>query len=353
MEGDILLSINDKIVRDLKHADVVQALKECQTDQEVIIKVQRYVANAANSKMRKFDDLYANSKRNGVNLSRSKTPTADLYSTRPKMVLPIRPKTPLIDTRVKTPIFLDDTDDENEHFRNGFPKLIDKITNKMNSLELLEGNHPIFSGSYDSTKVKPIYAGVERKMNFDNVYSSPNHINGDPMYIHQTHFIPHSKNCFCVICQDNNSVRRNSEYASSHYSIPPQMSEDVGRKLNEFLNDRRRQLSIYDSTRQNVVPNGFYDPVYSVNGQEDDNFITEVTLERQENGFGFRIVGGTEEGSQVTVGHIIPDGAAYNDGRIATGDEILMINGIRVVSIVVDTIRWKIKMMLNHFYFSQ
>lgn len=60
--------------------------------------------------------------------------------------------------------------------------------------------------------------------------------------------------------------------------------------------------------------------------------LTEVTLERQALGFGFRIVGGTEEGSQVTVGHIVPGGAADKDTRIASGDEILNINGVNVVS---------------------
>lgn len=58
--------------------------------------------------------------------------------------------------------------------------------------------------------------------------------------------------------------------------------------------------------------------------------LTEVTLERQALGFGFRIVGGTEEGSQVTVGHIVPGGAADKDTRIASGDEILNINGVNV-----------------------
>lgn len=49
-------------------------------------------------------------------------------------------------------------------------------------------------------------------------------------------------------------------------------------------------------------------------------------------GFGFRIVGGTEEGSQVCVGYIVKDGAADRDPRIQTGDEIININGVNVVS---------------------
>lgn len=62
--------------------------------------------------------------------------------------------------------------------------------------------------------------------------------------------------------------------------------------------------------------------------------LSEVTLDRQALGFGFRIVGGTEEGpsSQVTVGHIVPHGAADGNPRIETGDEILSIDGHNVVS---------------------
>jgi C-terminal processing protease CtpA/Prc len=48
--------------------------------------------------------------------------------------------------------------------------------------------------------------------------------------------------------------------------------------------------------------------------------------------FGFRIVGGTEEGSQVCVGYIVKDGPADRDPRIQTGDEIVNINGVNVVS---------------------
>lgn len=59
--------------------------------------------------------------------------------------------------------------------------------------------------------------------------------------------------------------------------------------------------------------------------------LSEVTLERQALGFGFRIVGGTEEGSQVTVGHIVANGSADNNPRIETGDEILSIDGHNVV----------------------
>ncbi|KAG0429834.1 hypothetical protein HPB47_023262 [Ixodes persulcatus] len=56
-----------------------------------------------------------------------------------------------------------------------------------------------------------------------------------------------------------------------------------------------------------------------------------VTLHRQESGFGFRIVGGTEEGSQVSIGHIVPGGAADLDGRLQTGDEIVFVDSQNVL----------------------
>ena len=68
---------------------------------------------------------------------------------------------------------------------------------------------------------------------------------------------------------------------------------------------------------------------------QDEFNLLEVTLERQALGFGFRIVGGTEEGSQVTVGHIVPGGAADDDHRVATGDEIISIDGVNVVSRII------------------
>nr|CAD7456781.1 unnamed protein product [Timema tahoe] len=63
---------------------------------------------------------------------------------------------------------------------------------------------------------------------------------------------------------------------------------------------------------------------------------TLVTLVRQETGFGFRIVGGTEEGSQVgamvSIGHIVPGGAADLDGRLCSGDEIVSVDSQTVLS---------------------
>lgn len=102
MESDILVNINDVNVRNMCHSEVVQVLKDCERDQEALIYVQR-TAGKSQSTLQDKDSLGKGSKEKGpLDFFRSKTPTADIYSTQAKTVVPQRPKTPLIDTRNKS-----------------------------------------------------------------------------------------------------------------------------------------------------------------------------------------------------------------------------------------------------------
>lgn len=56
-----------------------------------------------------------------------------------------------------------------------------------------------------------------------------------------------------------------------------------------------------------------------------------ITLKRGDGGFGFRIIGGQEERTQVSVDTIVPNGAAEKDGRLRHGDIILAVDGVNVV----------------------
>lgn len=80
-------------------------------------------------------------------------------------------------------------------------------------------------------------------------------------------------------------------------------------------------------------PDGYGDgPVAMNGGGGDEPFqILEIRLMRQVSGFGFRIIGGREEGSQATIGAIVSGGAADLDGRLIVGDEITHINGRSVL----------------------
>ena len=61
--------------------------------------------------------------------------------------------------------------------------------------------------------------------------------------------------------------------------------------------------------------NELYPNDYPDSGEEPFQHL-EVHLVRQVSGFGFRIIGGKEEGSQVTIGGIVQGGAADVDGRL-------------------------------------
>jgi hypothetical protein len=131
MEGDILVDINAISVRNMCHGEVVQVLKDCARNQEATVTVQRGgPGSPGKNKPRKKDEPglalglggmgsasgggSAGGRKTNVvggagstaGMYRSKTPTADLYSTQQKEVIPNRPKTPLVDTRnrPKTPI---------------------------------------------------------------------------------------------------------------------------------------------------------------------------------------------------------------------------------------------------------
>ena len=110
-EGDILIEINNISVRGMSHSDVVQVLKDCARGQEANISIQRgllpqnpvtsaVTSPTKSSKYKKGSkDESSGLKPKSGFLFRSKTPTAELYSTQEKEKVPNRPKTPLVDTR--------------------------------------------------------------------------------------------------------------------------------------------------------------------------------------------------------------------------------------------------------------
>ncbi|CAG2168782.1 unnamed protein product, partial [Oppiella nova] len=64
---------------------------------------------------------------------------------------------------------------------------------------------------------------------------------------------------------------------------------------------------------------------------EDDYEYFRASLSRAESGFGFRIVGGAEEGRNVAIGSIVIGGVAHRDGVLKAGDEIISINDRNVM----------------------
>ncbi|XP_032239882.2 membrane-associated guanylate kinase, WW and PDZ domain-containing protein 1 isoform X2 [Nematostella vectensis] len=69
----------------------------------------------------------------------------------------------------------------------------------------------------------------------------------------------------------------------------------------------------------------------SLNRGHDDSVDYYITLHRGESGFGFRIVGGKEDNTQVAIGTIVDGTPAAADGRLRRGDEILYVDGVSVI----------------------
>ncbi|PAV61137.1 hypothetical protein WR25_02526 [Diploscapter pachys] len=77
-----------------------------------------------------------------------------------------------------------------------------------------------------------------------------------------------------------------------------------------------------------TTPN--YVPYSQLNLDHKTSDLITINLIRKPHGFGFRLLGGSETKTPLTVGQIVPNGAAAEDGRMKEGDEIVEIDGHRV-----------------------
>ncbi|XP_071514434.1 uncharacterized protein [Panulirus ornatus] len=427
IEGDILVDINNINVKGMNHTEVVQVLKDCAQGQEAVIMVQRGGLSSP-SKSRGLRKEQLSPKKSGVatGLFRSKTPTADMYSSQPKEIIPNRPKTPLVDTRnrPKTPNVMSGVD----------------ISGSGDGSRQVEGNsdyrppytatsvHAPFPGAFSytggqvdsqyDTKVNNMSAQMSQvsleQNNFENYIGESQGYRGDGQVPEQNSYNYHhdlySQDGYFQQHGDESDMKRSHtktptrEYNNQGYTQYPYFNESNGGNSNHINNnhhntsmeqnsgygymqypkdgyDLPRQDSGYSSQAQIPPARNPYPPYYGQNNsagynnqadslgrrKESTSFEYEhpapvsmprfpdgrynvnprvppigpngnlgfmeftVTLKRQETGFGFRIVGGTEEGSQVSIGHIVPGGAADQDGSVTTGDEIIGVDGEMVL----------------------
>ncbi|KAH8299646.1 hypothetical protein KR044_004205 [Drosophila immigrans] len=379
LEGDVLLEINGINVRNKPHFYVVELLKECSQTTPTALKIQRtppeQPAPIQNNQLGLGN--VAKLRKNfvggtGGGLFRSKTPTADLYSTQPKEVLPMRPKTPLVDTRrarvltpsnelQQQPLQADvdgDTTSENKALHLQAQGKSNNSLQELDDIPFMDPYPKMVSRLSERLAEATLQGVVDVDVddgggNYNPIYGLPPSMQPLPLPL------AHHESCYCYDCQAQRYQRPQPSSTSqlgyyvqqpaavptvptSQYS-PMQaahiQNERMQRRVNELLSDRRRVgFANLDPPAQQLQMQMQHSPSWrngallDVSEDADQCELTEVTLERQAMGFGFRIVGGTEEGSQVTVGHIVPGGAADNDQRIATGDEILSIDGINVLN---------------------
>ncbi|KAJ1526097.1 hypothetical protein ONE63_009262 [Megalurothrips usitatus] len=337
-EGDILVEINNVNVRTMCHGDVVQVLKDCTRNVDATITVQRGSSSNKN-KARKKEDLLLPGARKAY---RSKTPTADLYSTQPKEVVPTRPKTPLVDTRIraKTPTNVGSWIHNDPSLKADSD--IDKNTDILQS--------PSIASQYDGFQTTAFpyphshpYDLSQRLANtslrspdeYSRSHSPGNELDGPGS--HRAHYPPSNQ----LYYNGYGSYDQGYGYG---YDAQPVTGYNPHHNLDYYPKGKESTSFEHEQPLSSLVSRYPRDPRWIGLGPVRvypaepgfDWVETLVTLQRQETGFGFRIVGGTEEGSQVgstvSIGHIVPGGAADLDGRLCTGDEMMSVDGQSVIN---------------------
>ena len=284
-EGDILVEINTNNVRNMSHNEVVQVLKDCTRGQEAAITIQRGVLTSPSKNKFKKKEDGGNMKPKSGFLFRSKTPTAELFSTQEKEVVPMRPKTPIVDTRnmsqkswnTNTEV----TNNNSPFTRNDLSRasLGGSISQQFSGVSLTDGRPGPRSHSpgrdLDYLSVYPGYNNVVQAGYNQNTAQNYDHYMGYNGYNQQ---VP-------------------SGYDPGYgYTGYGQAGINNGYRSGSLPRGRKESTSFEASE---PVPTNLRWPRHQERRQWEDLVEITVTLLRHESGFGFRIVGGTEEGSQV------------------------------------------------------
>lgn len=282
----------------MSHQEVVQVLKDCPKGQEAELKIQRgHLFNgnlAKGNRLRRSGDAArfgTLNKDQKMGLFRSKTPTADLYSTQTKEILPVRPKTPLVDTRnrAKTPSNdlhnielnantnqMDGKNDDRKSipadsksnnsfpdhdsinndipFMDPFPKILSSLSDRLADTSLQQDSSSVHI--YDHTRNNKQHFTSEPDLNYDQQLTQDYYNGYNPSYIHRNngynnplHSPPsplpimapvptyHQDTCYCYECQD---YGRHQEYLAQ-YQYPAQCPNGrTQKRINDYMIDRRK-----------------------------------------------------------------------------------------------------------------
>ena len=360
-EGDILLEINKVSVCRMSHGEVVQVLKDCSRGQEANISIQRGllpqnptpVTFPIKSKYKKGnkDESLGLKPKSGF-LFRSKTPTAELYSTQEKEKVPNRPKTPLVDTRY----FLGGNN------KSDYPTTTPSATPTPAPVAPFLRND-ITRASLGGSKQFSSPQSETQQQQAGNYYNAlPDQIGdmnlgyrtmtsdyqrsrspGRDLDIGTNGYLPQQQPAYDNYYsqqQDPQTMYNYDEYGGGqNYGIIPSPTNYAGYPLNGYGDEsgygytQGYSPSQYQRSTSGSLPRGTsfaggrkestsFEHSEPLPGnltrwpkperrglaceQPSDYIEMTVALHRQDTGFGFRIVGGTEEGSQVSFCQILP-----------------------------------------------
>uniref|UniRef100_A0A673Z8I3 Membrane-associated guanylate kinase, WW and PDZ domain-containing protein 1 n=1 Tax=Salmo trutta TaxID=8032 RepID=A0A673Z8I3_SALTR len=143
----------------------------------------------------------------------------------------------------------------------------------------------------------------------------------------------------------NSSVHSVSSHRSTHTDSPPlpglppqdpQADGTIQRKPDPFK-IWAQSRSMYESRRKYLlllhgVSHGGAERMDTHTDTDMPDFQEQdIFLWRKDTGYGFRILGGNEPGEPIYIGHIVKYGAADEDGRLRSGDELICVDGTAVV----------------------
>merc|ERR1719464_1451667 len=402
-EGDVLIEINGKSVRGMSHSEVVQVLKECTRGSEANISIQRGLlppgsgSSPTKSKFKKGDSGSGLLKSKSGFLFRSKTPTAELYSTQEREQVPNRPKTPLVNmsVRSKTPVTVQQPEqntrqppqtqnqpfqrndltraslgghfsDSNSAYNNPYNALSDQMAatglysaggpasaaagQPQNQVQTDYNRSRSPGRELDDPSAGNYYPGGQQMVqqpqqsqqtqNY-NDYGQYGDAYGD--YQHQPYYngYPDPVGGETGYGYTTNRVNPGGPVVTNGggppepgYSPPQNINHAGGGSFRSGSLPRSIRIESTSFEHSEPLPGNLTRwPRADPRLRNGEAYVElTVTLQRHDSGFGFRIVGGTEEGSQVSIGHIVPGGAADLDGRLFSGDEIIAVDNVSVVN---------------------
>ncbi|XP_055329132.1 membrane-associated guanylate kinase, WW and PDZ domain-containing protein 3-like isoform X2 [Paramacrobiotus metropolitanus] len=343
LEGDLLVEINNRVVRGLDHTSVVEVFKEAPIDEPSVFVVQR----AQRIEGRK-------EQRASRVLGRSKTPTADMYKshTNTSSTEISHPKK----QRSKTPTPRPSSSSFFGFFRSKTPKPV-----KENVQEAVTSTSTSNTVVYEKpTKTTETVVKTDTRSPDKAVSPAPQSQDADfkrnqfayssmtrmvtPSYIPASQYTKKNEEkmqnqAFVsnAVPEWNRADSTSTMYARVQKPVEPPTAVAHPVRING-MDNRPSKLRLNGPSFENSslasIPSST-----AIDGDNESQLHSPpgsidliVTLRREDAGFGFRIVGGTEEGSQVAVGYVVPGGAAEKDGRLEVGDEIVNIDGVSVMN---------------------
>jgi hypothetical protein len=169
--------------------------------------------------------------------------------------------------------------------------------------------------------------------NSNNQYSKSATISAATSSNIQNSYINRSKTPTADIMYYPSSKYNNLNVMFDNIYQPFDINKQQTNYISDYNSDETFMNLLQSSNRNEILSHqkfhgGFNNNQVSISSDVDGNHYLELTTElhRQESGFGFRIVGGEEEGSQVAIGFIVQGGAAHLDNVLRPNDEIIMID---------------------------